>query len=762
MFDAVKRWFNRNRNNLLIGASVIGAGYLTGQYVLSKLHEARVRMSEEKISKENLRRRFEQNQDDCTYTVLALLPTVRDEIVAALPVEQISEQLQQERQERLRRIGASEAGSSEFPSAAPSTVGDDGKSLTDSFLHASQVASSNADITGAGAAAAAARPKRSKAQLWQDMKINSIARALTLIYSLSLLTLLTRIQLNLLGRRTYLSSVVALASPPSPAQASRISLENHDDDNYDNAYGNDFETNRKYLTFSWWLLHRGSRQIMARVIAAVKEVFAQVNIREDVSLESLSDLIMRVRKIVEGSTEEERRSTKWLEYLLPPAEDEVFVIRQSGTSEHSGSGDGNDGYSSPEQSFIHAEDPSTLINASLRRLLDETADLIDSPTFSFVLTRVLDAAYSHLIDNRIAVEVFHVAPPAPPVEDIYQQQPRITELSTATCKLAHILPAFCKQAHAIAVGSGELDATLAGVAAQGANGLALGNEYLAAVDKVPDLAAFAALVYSSNWEYEPLEQQQVQLQRAAASEKQIDAQAQKRLQEEVDEEEELEIIEMVKEAALRRDDELRRQNTQQQNAGAAPAATENVEESAVLVPKPIKEVGENVRDLAGEAKHGLEAAWQKATSASTSILPEQSPEKVESVVRPAVQQQSQPSNLPQTTVKEFSDPETAIPAVASSNDKAALEPSSVIPSETPAAATVPATATIPAPVSSSTIPPAALYDPSTLQSSAIPAPLQGEIVQPPALADGSVVPATPGAEDVVALPEYLPEVEKKE
>jgi peroxin-3 len=567
------------------------------------------------------------------------------------------------------------------------------------------------------------------------MKINSIARALTLVYSLCLLTLLTRIQLNLLGRRTYLSSVVALASPPTPAQASRISLENHDDDNYENAYGNDFETNRKYLTFSWWLLHRGSRQIMARVIAAVKEVFAQVNIREDVSLESLSDLILRVRKIVEGSTEEERRSTKWLQYLLPPAEDEVFVIRQSGTSEHSGSGDGNDPYSSPEQSFIHAEDPSTLINASLRRLLDETADLIDSPTFSFVLTRVLDAAYSHLIDTRIAVEAFHAAPP---VEDLYQE-PRITELSTTTCKLAHILPAFCKQAHAIAIGSGELDATLAGVAAQGGNGLALGNEYLAAVDKVPDLAAFAALVYSSNWEYEPLEQQQKRLAAAgaAAGEKQIDVQAQRRLQEEVDEEEELEIIEMVKEAALRRDEELRNASLQQQQQSAT------VEESAVLVPKPVRNVEEKASELVGEAKHGLEAAWQKATSVSAAVLPEQSSEKVESVVRPAVQQQERPSNLPQTAVKEFSDPETAIPVVSnqtSSAPEAAAQTAQ-------ASSTVPAASTIPAPASSS----AAALEPPVLQS---------ETLQPPAPADASIVPTTPGGEDVVALPEYLPEERK--
>jgi peroxin-3 len=192
------------------------------------------------------------------------------------------------------------------------------------------------------------KAKRSKAQLWQEMKINcrypypgdtsyrheltwsqAVTRALTLLYTLSLLNVLTRIQLNLLGRRTYLSSVVSLANPQANMQSSTISLENRDDDNFENFYGNDFETNRKYLTFSWWLLHRGSKQVMEKVTAAVKEVFGAVNIREDVTMERLADLIMQVRKKVEGSTDAERRQMRWLSYLLPPQEDEQFVIRQA-------------------------------------------------------------------------------------------------------------------------------------------------------------------------------------------------------------------------------------------------------------------------------------------------------------------------------------------------------------------------------------------------------------------------------------------------
>ncbi|KAM0704765.1 hypothetical protein Q7P35_007551 [Cladosporium inversicolor] len=463
MIAATRRWFRRNRTNLAIGAGVIGVGYVAGQYVLGKISEARQRMSEDRIAKENLRRRFEQNQEDCTYTVLALLPTVRDEIIEALPVEQITEQLQQERQERLKRLGQSEAPSSEYPSAPPSITDD---ASTSSFVHASQMASSVGDN--------GFKPKRSKGQLWQEMKINSVTRALTLLYTLSLLNVLTRIQLNLLGRRTYLSSVVSLANPQANMQSSTISLENRDDDNFENFYGNDFETNRKYLTFSWWLLHRGSKQIMEKVTAAVKEVFGAVNIREDVTMERLADLIMQVRKKVEGSTDAERRQMRWLSYLLPPQEEEQFVIRQASMPD-------SDDSASPETAAT--QDPMSAdvrITNALRRLLDETSDLIDSPTFSFVLTRLLDAGFSNLIDNHVGVEAFKNG------GVLTADSPRITEVTDNKCKIAHILPVFCRQAHAI-VGFGELD---------------MGNEYMVAMDQVPDLEAFAAVIYSSNLEYE--------------------------------------------------------------------------------------------------------------------------------------------------------------------------------------------------------------------------------------------------------------------
>ncbi|KAJ5099404.1 Peroxin-3 [Penicillium argentinense] len=461
MIGATRRWFQRNRKGLAIGAGVLGAGYLAGQYLLSKISEARERMSSDRIARENLRRRFEQNQTDCTYTVLALLPTATENVIEALPVEELTKELQQKRAERLARISAGEGTGSDMSSVSPSLPEDDRKSFasfqSEGYVHASQV---EAELDGQP------RPKRNKTQLWNEVKITSITRSFTLIYTLSLLTIFTRIQLNLLGRRNYLSSVISLAKPPSD---STISLEDHDDE-LTQTLGDDFETNRRYLAFSWWLLHRGWKELMARVQPAVEEVFGPLNPREDISLTKLSELTLQIRKKVEGHTEEERRSTKWLSCLLPPPEEEKTVLQESGVE--------------------GVADPSSSQTASkLRHLLDETADLIDSPSFSFVLTLLNNEGFSTLVDQKCANEAFKTSATVPETapqsfDSIATVIPPSSERKT---KLANLLAVMARQAHIIG------------------NGTHAPNEYLTPMEQnVRELEAFSAVIYSSNFDLELL------------------------------------------------------------------------------------------------------------------------------------------------------------------------------------------------------------------------------------------------------------------
>ncbi len=116
----------------------------------------------------------------------------------------------------------------------------------------------------------------------------------------------TRVQLNLLGRRSYLSSVVSLAT--GGAQAT-ISLENNDDDNAEQAYGSDFDINRKYLTFSWWLMNRGWVDVSQRVEAAVRKVFGQLSRRDSLTLDTFWSVARDVRRLVEGESREPGAAT---------------------------------------------------------------------------------------------------------------------------------------------------------------------------------------------------------------------------------------------------------------------------------------------------------------------------------------------------------------------------------------------------------------------------------------------------------------------
>ena len=420
----------------------------------------------------SIRRRFEQNQIDCTFTVLALLPTVTEGVLDALPVEQLTQELQTKKAERIARSTAEGAPSEISSSGAPSLRDGDTASLTSlqssSFVHASQA-------FGDGESS---QPRKSKAQLWNEIKVSSITRALTLLYTLSLLTLLTRIQLNLLGRLNYLVSVISLAQPPTPERQNSISLEDHDSSSA--SFGNDFETNRRYLTFSWFLLHKGSKVIQRRVQEAVSEVFGSISPAEQLSQSRLSELIIQVRKKIEGATQAERHATHWLPFLLPLREEEESLLVESGVITPPNTASSSSSPHPPQPLNINSEKPSSKsIKSTLRTLLDETADLIDSPHFTHILTLLLNSAFTYLIDERVS-SAFPPKQSDPRTEDLNSA---ITVVPTSTeprVKLATILAVLTRQAHVI--GSGDTP-----------------NEYIERMNAdVKELEAFAAVIYAQD------------------------------------------------------------------------------------------------------------------------------------------------------------------------------------------------------------------------------------------------------------------------
>jgi peroxin-3 len=122
----------------------------------------------------------------------------------------------------------------------------------------------------------------------------AVTRTLTVLYSITLLTIFTNIQISLLGRYKYIQSVMQMERNEETRarreyESSGLgtlfsSFVNHDIEalvglraewEEDDVWreGVDAETERKYLTLSWWILNVGWKDVGERVRRGVEEVF---------------------------------------------------------------------------------------------------------------------------------------------------------------------------------------------------------------------------------------------------------------------------------------------------------------------------------------------------------------------------------------------------------------------------------------------------------------------------------------------------------
>lgn len=187
-------------------------------------------------------------------------------------------------------------------------------------------------------------------------KYIGFTRTLTSLYSVTLLTLLTHIQLNLLGRYTYVWSVSVLNTNTEPT----IRLQ-HDDSNQSDNGLLDAKTERLFLSTSWWLLHIGWRRCSERIEEIVKEVVGPLPLKSILQYETTENIILQLRKKIEyeddGITPFNFRS-----WLLPETfEEELNFLRETG-------------FSLDDLKQSQNNDKN---NVTIRQLLDETKDFLD-------------------------------------------------------------------------------------------------------------------------------------------------------------------------------------------------------------------------------------------------------------------------------------------------------------------------------------------------------------------------------------------------
>ncbi|KAF8962530.1 peroxin [Entomortierella lignicola] len=559
MLSSVQGFVNRHRRGLAVTAGLTGGIYLMGKYAKNKLIEFQEKSASKRTAEENMKHRFERNQQDCVFTVLALLPTLGDQLLHELNVELITAKLHQNRSQRSTALSTpdgsviltpkpaesaavfatstatttsvdgeesneqnkiksieEQANGSEKKDDETSTAKEDhttqengdkptangdlkghdedvvivngnGKPESDSDPEKeketyqeeptvngsvpevqvqqedkepteSQQTSVSEDTTTQLQKAAQAVVKnevavaidrRVKIELWNELKIMSFTRTVTALYSLTFLTLLTRIQLNLLGRFTYVSSVIALANTTdasyraeSPAVTSANSLL-------------DVQTEKKYLTFSYWLLHDGWRRWSDRVRKVIEEVVGVLSLKKTFNAKEFSALLGEIRaKLEYTEVDGEQVPVNMREYLLPDdPEEERNVLRAGGVDES-----------------------DLVVDPVLRNLLDETRDFIDSEDFSTVLSSTLATTFA-----RFSLSLQPTFNPyllsGDGISGSGIQEIENDEDVDRSVSLASLLSLVAKQAHMIING--------------------VPNEYAESLALVKELQAFSAIVYSS-------------------------------------------------------------------------------------------------------------------------------------------------------------------------------------------------------------------------------------------------------------------------
>lgn len=257
IFSSLSGFFNRNKRRILITSAVSVSVYLLiNEFVIKKFRNYQQSLRQELLFKQQIKQRFIQTQQDCYYTILALLPVLATPIIDALPVELITQAL------RLKKSGGDKS----------STTNENNELTTDNL----NLLDNNNDPE----LKLSIYMNKSKIELWNLLKIKSITRILTLMYTMSGLLLITRLQLNILARRSYLESAIQMAGVKSI---------NHEIDPHEN-----YIIEQSYLSLSWWLLNKGWMNLNSIIEALVIAKFEKITPKSELSVESFEQSLLDI------------------------------------------------------------------------------------------------------------------------------------------------------------------------------------------------------------------------------------------------------------------------------------------------------------------------------------------------------------------------------------------------------------------------------------------------------------------------------------
>ncbi|CAG8586182.1 16043_t:CDS:2 [Dentiscutata heterogama] len=456
MISATIKYLKKHKRGILITLGVSGGIYFLGKYAKWKIIEFQEKAEQERRAKDNIRRRFQQRQIDCAFTVASHLPSIAEILLKRFDVESILDNLQKAKNSTPNNSPGASIVLVNDPNTTPSSSVifvdkpvdiDNGKIIeTNTEINdennversenrrsdssgSSIDSDSQSPVSGSHSTYVSANhsptDKKIKLELLNEVKYKSFIRSIAAIYLETFLTLIITIQLNLLGRYNYLYSITSLTERDRE-QVIQINPPTGSILNPD--------IEKKYLTFIWWFLNVGYEEVVERIRIAVETQLSTVSLKQELSYKDFVWLLSEIRSRIERT--EDDRPYEFLNVLIPEDQaDELRVLDQGGGGE-----------------LDHNVDPK------LRRLLDETKDFLHGQDFTAVLSSCVSSAFS-LMQQDLHTHFVSDEP---------------TEKKVTLSKL---LPAMKQEAHIILS--------------------SVHNKFLDAIKECKELQALCAVIYSS-------------------------------------------------------------------------------------------------------------------------------------------------------------------------------------------------------------------------------------------------------------------------
>lgn len=292
MFSSVWNFVKRHRRKFVFAGVVVGGAYVALQYGRKKFKEMQDQEAADCLAFARKQHHFDSNQRTCNMTVLSMLPSLREALMQAIDTESLTAQLK----------------------SKPSN----------------------------------------KVDIWEELKILSFTRTICAVYSIGMLVVVLRVQLNIIGGYIYVDKLTA------------------DDTDTKNKILATPQVQTKYLEGINYLLGQGLVGLITVVREAVTKSLEGKSLKEQVSLTDMQNIFTQVRQQVEyrqTSGYHDAPISSLCKYMLP--EDVQPLGATSMTNEE----------------------------IVVARLMRETRDLLESSDFQSVLTTCLDTAFTRLVDK---------------------------------------------------------------------------------------------------------------------------------------------------------------------------------------------------------------------------------------------------------------------------------------------------------------------------------------------------------------------------